>query len=645
MNHKTNFLLFFLRFLLTIFPLFTLSCKFQKPQTEIKQDTSGRGTQILESDIITTHGSVSKMINSTDNLESVFTLKAGNTSNEQLVTLDFSMYASSTNASGSNSVAAPKVSVLKVTPLGTKNLVDGQELSFKNLALSAKADFTLVKGDQIVLRLSNLPDSAVGGYFSANATLNNFEGETSSDNLANGHYLATKYFRQDKSEIEFSREVKLRHSQRLFSVEATVLVHTLSPSKFSVKGTNSQHDCSDFKLAGNAELQLTTSSSASNVSGTGTVFALPALPSPVADCELYFKGSVVAGLPSTQALKLSAKVTGIDGSNQIVTTLLSLNAEPEEDTSAASPIGSNPISVPVSKPNLTDFTTTTGILSEAGQQVLFRFPVSTPDAGLKVTASLNLFYPLNDGGKALQSTFDGSAGQPTIEANLVDSRGNPFVDSSGQPIQGPAQVASSRDYVSWESVGYFDLPRGDVFLELRMPKSLADGTFVVFRVAGSEVKDLVPQLNTTQLSALKTKQKGTVHEWPTPDYSKSAAPLREGLAMYDVLQAMEEIRDTFHLTTNLQNPFTGNQVQTTALNNIDLGTIEACLGNNDAPHWSDITHHYYCLLNAMRSCYSGGIRGTAGAMQSAQQNVMSQTSDPAQIEAKMLFLCSKRGRL
>ena len=122
-----------------------------------------------------------------------------------------------------------------------------------------------------------------------------------------------------------------------------------------------------------------------------------------------------------------------------------------------------------------------------------------------------------------------------------------------------------------------------------------------------------------------SKTGAKAHEWLKPDYSalkgenydlnsNNTGGSPEPVALTEVLKAMEEVRDTFHLRANTTNPFTNGKVTKTDFNVVDRGTVESCLGN-PTPHWSDLTVHYYCLHAGLRGCYTGGVRSTGEYLQ------------------------------
>ena len=88
-------------------------------------------------------------------------------------------------------------------------------------------------------------------------------------------------------------------------------------------------------------------------------------------------------------------------------------------------------------------------------------------------------------------------------------------------------------------------------------------------------------------------------------HTPAATPI--DLASKSILEGMEMIRKEFHVRIPKGATRGPN-------NNIDSGTIEACLGNT-AEHWSDLMIHYYCQYGQARSCYTNTIRGKAQAIQ------------------------------
>jgi hypothetical protein len=108
------------------------------------------------------------------------------------------------------------------------------------------------------------------------------------------------------------------------------------------------------------------------------------------------------------------------------------------------------------------------------------------------------------------------------------------------------------------------------------------------------------------------KDNGTVTTTPpnvyTADMNVTTQPHTpavppQDLASKSVLEGMEMVRKEFHVRLP-------KGTQRGLRNNIDAGTIEACLGNT-AEHWSDIMIHYYCQYGQARSCYTNTIRGKA----------------------------------
>jgi hypothetical protein len=234
--------------------------------------------------------------------------------------------------------------------------------------------------------------------------------------------------------------------------------------------------------------------------------------------------------------------------------------------------------------------------------------------GLKISsASANLYYPINT--SAGKSTFDGKG----LELLLIDvSTGKIVTDATGKNEIGRMLPSSgSKEYVSFESVGFPDVNDGNYRLVLKLPDTLTEGVYLNASISVEKLNALVEPLDNSVLVEFAKRDsdsKVVPADWTLANYADPSKDNRKKVAMYETLRRMEEIRDTFHLAVNEVNPFTKSAPVKSNLNSTDFGTIAGCLGN-EAKHWSDLTEHYYCLYAELRSCYTGAIRGTGPEME------------------------------
>jgi hypothetical protein len=180
-------------------------------------------------------------------------------------------------------------------------------------------------------------------------------------------------------------------------------------------------------------------------------------------------------------------------------------------------------------------------------------------------------------------------------------------------------ISISKQYVGFDATGFPDLLDGNYGLLLKLPSSL-EGAYISVRAVAERLftfTEPLPDAIVTSFETRDTNSSALPHDWKRVDYSENASPINEKVALTETLRYMEEARDVFHLTANEINPFTKLKPVKSLLNAVSLETISDCLSNS-APHWSDLTLHYYCVFSELRRCYTGAIKETGPAMETVK---------------------------
>jgi hypothetical protein len=299
----------------------------------------------------------------------------------------------------------------------------------------------------------------------------------------------------------------------------------------------------------------------------------------------------------------------------------------------APPLGM--VDAKVSAPNTWETTELSG--KYLGQPIGAKVKATSLE-GLRVVANASIFYP----------------------SNVKEVRDANFQDADAQKLKawlvGPDGVKTElpfswgdRTSVSFEEVQVTQVPPGgeqEYRLEFDF-SALPKGVYLNVSMTTEKLFEVLPNLEqgllTTYADAQRTdgsqdefmsrissySSTGLMFDPPVKETYENADP-SEGkpLPRTTMIAYMEEVRNDFHMATR-------SRIKKTELNSVDRSTIEACLGNT-APHWSDITLHYYCLHGYLRSCYTEGIRSTAGLMQQAKADVDAMgISDPKTYQAQL----------
>jgi len=244
--------------------------------------------------------------------------------------------------------------------------------------------------------------------------------------------------------------------------------------------------------------------------------------------------------------------------------------------------------------------------------------------GLSLQLSGSFVFPTNIP-EIAASTFDGKGLGATLRYASGPKAGQAVADAAGAPLQVFTLAdtpAPSRQFASFDAVRLPDLEDGDYEVTVDFPSNFPSGVYASFSLMATRPGETVGKLDPAVIADFKARDVASgavVHEWPQADYSAGDKPeKREPIALVAVAKAMEEIRDSMHLMVNDTNPWTGAHPARSVFSNVEMSAIVNCLGSNQAPHWSDLTLHYYCLINQARGCYTTGIRNTAGYMQKVQ---------------------------
>jgi|GEM_PF-2812539 len=242
--------------------------------------------------------------------------------------------------------------------------------------------------------------------------------------------------------------------------------------------------------------------------------------------------------------------------------------------------------------------------------------------GIALKLNGSFIFPMNIP-EVAASPFNGSELGATLRYASGPKAGQAVTDATG----GPALVFKQTNTPSWPKLSFDevvlpDLDDGDYEVTLDFPPSFPVGAYASFMLFVTRLGESIEKLDPAIKADFKARDAATgavVHDWPKADYSTSFnPPARERIAMVAVASAMEELRDVMHVMSNRANPWTGIRTAPSDQNVVDKDAVATCLGANEAPHWSDLTLHYYCQLNDARSCYTGGIRATTGYMQKVQ---------------------------
>ena len=624
-------------FSLAFVALICTACKFGSARL----NSNGKLTQIagartLETTIDNYYGSISDGFQTQESISAKFIMKNEQEPGEQL--LRFFVHLSPSNFSGNTFSPSDTIKISAIRKRGgvEQRFVTEQTLPFTGQNIAANAAFRLQLNDELFIIFTGVPKSAKEAGFSINTNVISEGDLTKYNHLEQGGtYSAIESKYRKNPSFTFEDKLTLPEGKSLYHVEATVHIEQADLGEFYISENASASLCTNQALAGIVELTLVNTPAAAP-----ETISLPAEPLETGSCRLVFKGSLIAGSDSGGAPEISykAQIAGVIPNQQIVSTSVLVSKETGA-THNLDPIGPRPNIGRVGKPNYSFDNWYGGKIATAGQKVTYQFPIANSDAGLILRPQAYLFYPINDGGKSLASAFLGTEGEPNITATLKNKSGAPLADQSGTAVAPFGIVSSGHGGVRWESLTLQSPPQDGVLLEFEMPPSILPGAVVSFMVEAEVAKSLIDPLPSDTVNSFKAQQgraKASVHSWDKPAYEKDAKPLREPVPLADVLQAMEEIRDVQHLAVNNVNPFTGTKVELSSKNIVDDATITACLGGNAAPHWSDLTMHYYCLFDYLRLCYTNGIRDTATAMLSEKQNLENEISDPKEIEKGML---------
>ncbi|MCA2959882.1 MAG: hypothetical protein IOD12_06480 [Silvanigrellales bacterium] len=275
---------------------------------------------------------------------------------------------------------------------------------------------------------------------------------------------------------------------------------------------------------------------------------------------------------------------------------------------------------------------TTSHFSGQIEKTSLKFKIrGTKHEGLSIQPRASFDFPLN--------SLAANVGADEWKKVQVIGRGM-VVDASNTPQDVTfSLVSGQRDEISWEKTEFKDLAIGerDYTIEFIFPDSLK-GTFANVMIAANKMFDYIEPMqprpgtpasvtkeaNRNQtLLAFQKQVEGfaaspatfkPVSSWygpagEPPDYKSDDKSKALRMDAAKVLAGMEAVRNTFHLVTE-------EGIRKGDLNTVALSTIRDCL-QNTAPHWSDITIHYYCTHGALRGCYTNGIRATAGYVQDA----------------------------
>jgi len=276
----------------------------------------------------------------------------------------------------------------------------------------------------------------------------------------------------------------------------------------------------------------------------------------------------------------------------------------------------------IGSPSARESTSTMGRYEK--QKVSFLLKGVTKEAGLKLQLSGNFLYPRNVP-EVAASTYDGNGIAASLRYASGPKAGQPVTDSTGAALEvfKVEDLGTSKlKYTSFEEARLPDLEDGDYEVTVEFPANFPAGAYANFNLYASRLGEVVEGLDPAIIAEFKARDAASgavVHDWPRADYSPGFNPAkREPIAMVAVAKAMEEIRDAMHLAVNRANPWTGVKTPLGPLNVVDRSTADTCLNSNQAPHWSDLTLHYYCQINEARGCYTDGIRAIAGYMQMVQ---------------------------
>jgi len=488
-----------------------------------------------------------------------------------------------------------------------------QPIASYGFGLSAQAVYAVKKGDVVEIAINGIPDELKSGslyaYVSPLSVMEQTEG-----NELDFTWDAQKIALAGSNEESVRRNFNVS-ARRLFTFESSIA--TYKPSGALLVRTDSSTPCHEQPGAA-------ASGSISSLLA-GKPWSAPLVPSEARNgsfvlasagaeqCE-GFKGAVSVETDAAPAT-FESKVVGLTPNETYVQVF---QAAVSEDDFTEGKLGL--VEAPLGSPGDFNGTENTGRYEK--QKMAFRLKGVTSLEGLRLSG--RLLFPLNLPDVAA-STFNGSGIGATLRHASGPKAGEAVTDSKGVPLQvfkANDAGTSGRTYFSFEEARVPDLDDGDYEVSVEFPSNFPSGVFVNSTLVANRLVGLMDELSPATIADFKARDAASgavVHEWPKADYSTAFnPPKREPIAMVAVAKAMEELRDAMHLTVNRTNPWTGIKPAMTALNVVDWSAVDSCLGSNEAPHWSDLTLHYYCQINEARGCYTGGIRDTAGYMQKVQ---------------------------
>ena len=516
------------------------------------------------------------------------------------------------------SISHPSLNVAAQISLKTSVILNGTPLIVDQVipndpySWNASGNFKLKVGDLLEVTIKDVPQELVDGNFYAFASFQKEGIDNVSDRMSgSGAYSF------DRSDLASS-------ATHVFS--ATVPIPAAAPYDLSVNVTGRVLTTTQLHTDTSGDLcaNINYSGTAKAVykrAGRAETFDLPDLGS--ANCTATFGNSIL--LEQGDAV-VSAEVRGAEKDKHFLTSGLDVNS-PLGGFPNSFEIASEPV-VALGQPMVANGSYLVGVISK--KFIVIKLAGVKKKTGLKLMLSGNFYYPANSPA-AMKSTFDGNG----VVAKLTKA-GKPVLTNTGAETVFVLQSGAEPDraFLYWDEASFPDIADeggpGDYAVQIEVPDSLI-GVYANFSISPERLVDFLEPLDPALIADFAARDAKhpnvTVHDWQKPDYSAregevfsyeaNASGAAEPIAMTEVLKAMEEVRDAFHLTANEVNPFSKQTVVKTSLNEVDRGSIEGCLGN-EAKHWSDLAIHYYCLHSKLRGCYTSGVRSTGEYMQSVK---------------------------
>jgi len=482
--------------------------------------------------------------------------------------------------------------------------------------LMARGVFKVRAGDVLEITVNDIPDVLQSSSLYASVSPVSDKDESDGDSLdpRGGYWNARKAASATSAEEIVKRILKLA-DKGLFTFDSYVT--TLKPSSSLMARVDEVDPC----------LEEPGSTGSGSVSSTldAKPWSVPLMKSEsrsgrgaaTDDVCQGFNGSVTVESDAA-AVTFESKASGLISNETYVT--FTQNASKESDY-AALKLGS--VEASLGSPSDHESATNAGRYEK--QKVSFLVKGVTQESGLKLRLNGTFLYPMNIP-EVANSSFDGTGLGASLYYASGPNSGKPVTDSTGVALEvfKVEEVGTSnvRRYLSFVEARLPDLADGDYEVTVDFPSKFPAGAYVNMTLVANRLVEMAEVLDPAIIADFKARDAATgavVHDWPRADYTTAFnPPKRERIAMVAVAKAMEEIRDAMHLAVNRTNPWTGAKPAPSALNVIDRSTADTCLGANQAPHWSDLTLHYYCQLNEARACYTDGIRAIAGYMQKVQ---------------------------